>query len=101
MKTRELWLNVMQYGDFDRMPVMDWTHKLWPEVRDQWIAEGLPPELVPQCAVGKEGEAVGEDVTKYGAHGDAFFRYFGVSPHRYAIEGLNLYLHAPFESEIL
>ena len=101
MDTRRLWLNVMNYGDFDRMPVMAWRHKLWPEVRDQWIAEGLPRDVVPECVVGEEGESVGEDVTKYGPHDEAFFRHFDVTQHRYAIEGMNLYLHPPFESEVL
>ena len=96
MDTRRLWLNVMNYGDFDRMPVMAWRHKLWPEVRDQWIAEGLPRDVVPECVVGEEGEAVGEDVTKSGAHDEAFFQYLDVTQHRYAIERLNLYLHPPF-----
>lgn len=91
----------MLYEGYDRMPVMDWKHKLWPEVRDQWIEEGLPKDVVPECALGVDGESVGEDVTKYGAHTDAFYEYFNVSPHRYAIEGLNLYLYPPFDAEVL
>ena len=101
MDARSLWLNVMHYGQFDRMPVMCWRHKLWPETRERWLKEGLPRDVVPECALGESGEAVGEDVTKYGPHDDAFYDYFNVSAHRYAIEGLNSYLYPPFEEEVL
>jgi uroporphyrinogen decarboxylase len=42
MTTRELWLSIMHYGEFDRVPVIHWTE--WPEARERWIAEGLPPD---------------------------------------------------------
>ena len=43
MTTRELWQNIMHYGEFDRMPVIHWTE--WPEARERWYAEGLPRDV--------------------------------------------------------
>ncbi|OGV86812.1 MAG: hypothetical protein A3K19_00725 [Lentisphaerae bacterium RIFOXYB12_FULL_65_16] len=40
MTTRELWQNIMHYGEFDRMPVIHWTG--WPETLERWKREGLP-----------------------------------------------------------
>jgi Uroporphyrinogen decarboxylase (URO-D) len=42
MTTRELWLAIMHYGEFDRVPVIHWTG--WPETRERWIREGMPPD---------------------------------------------------------
>ena len=43
MTTRELWQQIMHYGEFDRLPVIHWTE--WPETRERWHKEGLPPGL--------------------------------------------------------
>jgi len=40
MTTRELWRNIMFYGEFDRMPVCHWTG--WEETIERWVAEGMP-----------------------------------------------------------
>ncbi len=40
MTTRELFTNIMHYGEFDRMPVFHWTG--WPETIRRWHGEGLP-----------------------------------------------------------
>ncbi len=40
MKTRELFNNIMHYGEFDRMPVFHWRG--WPELYPRWHAQGLP-----------------------------------------------------------
>ena len=40
MNTRELWQNIINYGDFDRMPVIHWSG--WDETRLRWIEEGMP-----------------------------------------------------------
>jgi len=42
MTNRELFLEIMHYGSFDRMPVVHWTG--WPETMERWYAEGLPRE---------------------------------------------------------
>lgn len=91
----------MHYQDYDRMPVMDWRHKLWPETKERWLKEGLPKDVVSESTLSISGEAIGEDITKYGSHVEAFYKYFDVLPHRDVIEGLNLYLYPPFGEEIL
>jgi hypothetical protein len=40
MTNRELFLNIMNYGVFDRMPVVHWS--AWPETMERWYGEGLP-----------------------------------------------------------
>jgi uroporphyrinogen decarboxylase len=40
MNNRQLWKQIMHYGDFDRMPVVHWTQ--WPETRERWVEEGMP-----------------------------------------------------------
>ena len=40
MTNRELFHEIMFYGQADRMPVVHWTE--WPETRDRWYQEGLP-----------------------------------------------------------
>ncbi|MEI6425614.1 MAG: hypothetical protein WCP55_25600, partial [Lentisphaerota bacterium] len=40
MTNRELFQNIMHYGNFDRMPVIHWTG--WPETLERWYGEGLP-----------------------------------------------------------
>ena len=42
MTTRQLWRNIMDYGPFDRLPVIHWRG--WPETRERWIREGLPAD---------------------------------------------------------
>jgi len=43
MTTRELWQNIMHYGEFDRMPVTHWGG--WAETRRRWIGEGMPENV--------------------------------------------------------
>ena len=43
MTTRELFNNIMHYGEFDRMPVCHWGG--WNETREQWLSEGLPEDV--------------------------------------------------------
>lgn len=45
MTPRQLFKNVMHYGDFDRMPVWHWTG--WPETTERWYGEGLPRDVEP------------------------------------------------------
>ncbi|MGD0089585.1 MAG: hypothetical protein ABSE73_06655 [Planctomycetota bacterium] len=40
MTNRELFQQIMSYGQFDRMPVTHWTG--WTETMDRWYGEGLP-----------------------------------------------------------
>ena len=40
MTYRELWQNIMNYGRFDRMPVVHWTG--WDETLERWKTEGMP-----------------------------------------------------------
>ena len=40
MKTRELWQWIMNYEEFDRMPVFHWAS--WPETKERWQTEGMP-----------------------------------------------------------
>ena len=42
MTYRELFNEIMFYGEFDRMPVIHWTG--WPETRERWLKEGLPAD---------------------------------------------------------
>lgn len=41
MENRVPFREIMSYGAFDRMPVLHWGE--WPETRQRWLAEGLPP----------------------------------------------------------
>ncbi|HOF86895.1 MAG TPA: uroporphyrinogen decarboxylase family protein [Armatimonadota bacterium] len=40
MTYRDLFREIMFYGDYDRMPVLHWTG--WEETMERWYAEGLP-----------------------------------------------------------
>lgn len=42
MTSRELFREIMFYGDFDRMPVWHWTG--WPETEKEWEEQGLKPD---------------------------------------------------------
>ncbi len=42
MTARELWRNIMNYGEFDRMPVIHWEG--WDETRERWIQESMPAD---------------------------------------------------------
>ena len=42
MTTRELWQAIVNYGDFDRMPVLHWTG--WTETIERWVGEGMPAD---------------------------------------------------------
>jgi len=43
MTYRELFRQIMHYGEFDRMPVLHWTG--WEETNERWYAEGLPRDV--------------------------------------------------------
>lgn len=43
MNVRQLWLNIMHYGEFDRMPVLHWQG--WPETREEWLQQGMPEDV--------------------------------------------------------
>ncbi|NIA07662.1 MAG: hypothetical protein GWP14_08535 [Actinobacteria bacterium] len=43
MIPRELWQNIMHYGDFDRMPIIHWMG--WEETRARWLDEGMPCDV--------------------------------------------------------
>ena len=43
MTYRELFHQIMFYGDFDRMPVIHWTG--WEETHERWYAEGMPRDV--------------------------------------------------------
>jgi uroporphyrinogen decarboxylase len=43
MTNRQLWQNIMNYGEFDRMPVIHWTG--WPETMERWYGEGMPRDV--------------------------------------------------------
>lgn len=42
MTTRELWQNIMHYGNYDRVPVIHW--KGWEETHERWSKEGMPAD---------------------------------------------------------
>jgi len=73
MTMRELWRNIMFYGEFDRMPVIHWTG--WPETMERWRKEGLPADV-------------------------NIHQYFGTVPH-WTWVGVNLGLHPPLAEETL
>lgn len=73
MSMRDLWLNIMHYGKFDRMPVVHWAG--WRETRERWIAEGMPADA-------NERE------------------FFNASPH-WGWVGVNLGLLPEFEEETM
>ena len=39
MTTRELWNQIMNYGEFDQIPAFHWG--CWQETRERWVKEGL------------------------------------------------------------
>jgi len=73
MTYRELFHEIMFYGEFDRMPVIHWTG--WEETLERWYAEGLPRDV-------------------------NIHEYLGTTPH-WGWVGVNLNLLPPFEEEIL
>ena len=40
---RDLFGQIMHYGEFDRMPVLHWT--TWPETHREWLDQGLPEDV--------------------------------------------------------
>lgn len=73
MTYRELFHEIMFYGEFDRMPVIHWTG--WEETLERWYAEGLPRDV-------------------------NIHEYLGTTPHWTGV-GVNLDLYPPFEEECL
>jgi uroporphyrinogen decarboxylase len=73
MTTRDLWLEIMNYGEFDRVPVHHWTG--WDETIERWEAEGMPKDV-------NQNE------------------YFNAKP-LWAGVGVNLDLYPAFEEETL
>ena len=43
MNTRQLWQQIMHYGEFDRLPVIHWTG--WAETLERWHDEGMPRDV--------------------------------------------------------
>ena len=43
MNNRELFNNIMNYGSFDRMPVVHWWQ--WTETLERWHKEGVPADM--------------------------------------------------------
>ena len=72
MGTRDLWLKIMHYQEFDRLPVVHWSQ--WPETLERWKREGLAED---------------GDVRKH----------LGAAPH-WAFVGVNVALHPPFAEEV-
>ena len=77
MNTRELWQNIMNYGSFDRMPVIHWAG--WPETRERWVREGMPADVRER---------------------DDEKKYFDAVPFLHVVNA-NLSLYPPFEKEVL
>ena len=73
MNTRELWQQIINYGDFDRMPVIHWAG--WTETTQRWIGEGMPEGVDQQ-------------------------EYFGAVPHWTGLSA-NLNLAPAFEEETI
>lgn len=73
MTNRQLWQNIMNYGEFDRMPVIHWTG--WMETHARWYAEGMPKDVDHR-------------------------KYFNAVPH-FAFVGVNLGLLPEFAEETL
>ena len=73
MNTGTLWQNIMNYGTFDRMPVLHWAS--WPETRARWEREGMPADADEHT-------------------------YFSVDPHLYFVQ-INLGLYPAFREETL
>ncbi len=46
MTYRELFTQIMHYGNYDRMPVLHWTG--WAETLERWYAEGMPRDVNEQ-----------------------------------------------------
>jgi len=68
---RELFQQIMHYGDFDRMPVLHWTG--WEETMERWYGEGLPRDVNPHD-------------------------FFNTKPHWFGLwTNLNLYPEFPYE----
>jgi len=47
MSTRDLWMDIMHYRVFDRMPVIHWD--VWSETKTRWIREGMPADADPHA----------------------------------------------------
>lgn len=73
MTNRKLFQEIMNYGQFDRMPVIHWTG--WPETFERWYEEGYPKDCNPH-------------------------EYFNTAPHWTGF-GANLNLFPAFEEETL
>ena len=73
MSYRDLFRQIMSYGDFDHMPVIHWTG--WEETLERWYGEGLPRDV-------------------------NIHEYLGAVPQWRSV-GVNLDLFPPFEEEVL
>ncbi|MFW6158066.1 MAG: uroporphyrinogen decarboxylase family protein [Planctomycetota bacterium] len=77
MTTRELWQQIMHYGDFARMPAVHWAQ--WPETLDRWYDEGLPRDIDSRGGIRA---------------------YFGAVPHWASVD-IDVGLFPSFEEEVL
>jgi len=57
MTNRELFLEIMNYGCFDRTPVVHWTG--WTETMERWYSEGLPRDQDIHAFLGTQPHWVG------------------------------------------
>jgi uroporphyrinogen decarboxylase len=73
MTNRELFHEIMFYGDFDHMPVIHWTG--WEETLERWYGEGLPRDV-------------------------NIHEYLGTTPH-WSGAGVNLDLYPALPEEVL
>ena len=73
MTYRDLFHEIMFYGEFDHMPVIHWTG--WEETMERWYAEGLPRDA-------------------------NIHEYLGTTPHWTGV-GVNLDLYPAFDEEVL
>jgi uroporphyrinogen decarboxylase len=73
MTSRELWQNILHYGEFDRTPNIHWA--TWPETLERWYEEGLPK-------------------------GMNIHEFLGTQPHWCGV-GVNVDIFPQFEEEVL
>ena len=73
MNNRQLFLEIMNYGSFDRMPVCHWWQ--WTETLERWRNEGLPADM-------------------------SIHKYLGV-PHHWVGVGANVELFPKFEEQLI
>lgn len=74
MTNQQIWQKIMNYEDFDRVPVLHWD--MWPETRTRWLSEGLPDDI---------------DIHDF----------LNTTPYFTNVSGINASLYPKFEKEII